>query len=104
MYLGILLQTESGGLASLLPILAMVMVIYLFMLRPQMRRQKNERKFQTNITKGAKVITTSGIHGKIVELNNDGTVLIETGAGKIRFERTAISMDLTNKLNAPKKK
>lgn len=104
MYLGILLQTEGGGLASLLPILAMVMVIYLFMLRPQMRRQKNERKFQTNITKGAKVITTSGIHGKIVELNNDGTVLIETGAGKIRFERTAISMDLTNKLNAPKKK
>ncbi len=100
----ILLQTEGGGLVSLLPILAMVIVIYLFMLRPQMRRQKNERKFQTNITKGAKVITTSGIHGKIVELNNDGTVLIETGAGKIRFERTAISMDLTNKLNAPKKK
>ena len=103
MYLTILLQ-EGGGLMSYLPFLAMFLVIYLFMIRPQMKRQKNEKAFQSEIARGAKVITSSGIHGKIVELNdNDNTVVIETGAGKIKFERSAISMEMTNKMNAPKK-
>ncbi len=68
------------------------------MIRPQMKRQKNEKKFQSTIKKGAKVITTSGIHGKIVDLNEkDNTCLIETNAGKIKFERSAISMELSKK-------
>ena len=75
------------------------------MIRPQMTKQKKEKKFQAEIKKGTRVITSSGIHGKIVELNeNDNTVTIETGAGKIKFERAAISMELTNKLNTPVKK
>ena len=82
MSLSILLQ-EGGGLMSMLPFVAMFVVIYLFMIRPQMKRQKNEKAFQNEISRGTKVITSSGIHGKIVELNdNDGTVVIETGAGK----------------------
>jgi len=100
--LSILLQ--EGGIMSMLPFLAMFVVIYFFMIRPQMKRQKNEKKFQSEIAKGAKVITSSGIHGKIVELNEtDGTVVIETGAGKIKFERSAISSEMSKKLNAPKK-
>lgn len=102
MYLTILLQGNANEWIQSMLLPAALVVMYLFMIRPQLKRQKNEKKFQTSISKGAKVITSSGIHGKIVELNNDGTVLIETGAGKIRFERSAISMDLTNKLNAPK--
>ena len=103
MYLTIFLA-ESGGIMSMLPIFAMILVFYLFMIRPQMKRQKNEKNFQTTIAKGTKVITSSGIHGKVVEINEtNGTVVIETSAGKIRFERSAISMDLTNKLNTPKK-
>ena len=75
------------------------------MIRPQMTKQKKEKKFQADIAKGTRVITSSGIHGKIVEVNeNDNTITIETGAGKIKFEKAAISMDLTNKLNAPAKK
>ena len=75
------------------------------MIRPQMKKQKNEKKFQADIVKGTRVITSSGIHGKIVEVNeNDNTITIETGAGKIKFEKAAVSMDLTNKLNAPAKK
>ena len=89
---------------SMLPFLAMFLVIYLFMIRPQMKRQKNEKKFQSEIARGAKVITTSGIHGKIVEINeNDSTVVIETSAGKIKFERSAISMEMSKKLNPVKK-
>lgn len=76
----------------------MFLVIYLFMIRPQIKRQKNEKKFQASIKKGARVITTSGIHGKIVDLiDNDNTCVIETGAGKIKFERSAISMELSKK-------
>ena len=75
------------------------------MIRPQMTKQKKEKKFQADIVKGTRVITSSGIHGKIVEVNeNDNTITIETGAGKIKFEKAAISMDLTNKLNEPVKK
>jgi len=104
MYLTILLQADAGGLMSMLPFLAMFLVIYLFVIRPQMKRQKNEKAFQSEIAKGAKIITSSGIHGKIVEINdNDNTVTVETGAGKIRFERSAISMEMTNKLNGVKK-
>ena len=76
----------------------MFLVIYLFMIRPQMKRQKNEKKFQASIKKGARVITSSGIHGKIVDLiDSDNTCVIETGAGKIKFERSAISMELSKK-------
>lgn len=99
------LQASTSGLGSMLPFLAMIVVIYFFMIRPQMSKQKKEKKFQAEIKKGTRVITSSGIHGKIVELNDkDNTITIETGAGKIKFERAAISMDLTNKLNAPAKK
>lgn len=63
-----------------------------------MQRQKKEKKFQSSIKKGAKVVTTSGIHGKIVDLiDADNTCVIETGAGKIKFERSAISMEMSNK-------
>jgi preprotein translocase subunit YajC len=63
-----------------------------------MKRQKNEKKFQATIKKGVRVITSSGIHGKIVDLiDSDNTCVIETGAGKIKFERSAISMELSKK-------
>lgn len=100
MYLTIFLQASSTGssLASMLPFLAMILVLYFFMIRPQMNKQKKEKKFQAGIQKGTKVITTSGIHGKITEINDtDGTVTIETGAGKIKFERAAISLELSKK-------
>jgi len=92
------LQVGGGGIGNYIMIPLMFLVIYLFMIRPQMKRQKNEKKFQTTIKKGTRVITTSGIHGKIVDLiESDNTCVIETGAGKIKFERSAISMELSKK-------
>lgn len=103
MYNTIILQANNSGLMGMLPILAMILVFYFFMIRPQMNRQKKEKKFQAEITKGLRVITTSGIHGKVVEINDkNNTVVIETSAGKIKFERSAISMDMTTKLNESK--
>ena len=81
------------------PYILMFVVIYFFFLRPQMKKQKQEVKFAKEIKKGDKVVTKSGMHGKIVELNdNDNTCVIETGAGKIKFERSALSLELSSKL------
>ena len=86
------------GLGSMLPFLVMFVVIYFFMIRPQVKKAKNEKKFQSSLAKGNKVITTSGIHGKIVDIvDSDNTVIVEIGSGKIKMERSAISMDLSKK-------
>jgi len=103
MYTTVFLQMDMSSLSGMLPFLLMFLVIYLFMIRPQMKRAKNEKAFQASIAKGNKVITTSGIHGKILDVvESDNTLIIETGAGKIKFERSAISMELSKKLQAPK--
>ena len=82
------------------PLVLMLLVFYFFMLAPQMKRAKKEKKFAAELKKGNKVITKSGMHGKIAELNDkDNSCVIETQAGKIKFDRSAISMDMSQKLN-----
>ncbi|WP_416443217.1 preprotein translocase subunit YajC [Leeuwenhoekiella sp. A16] len=88
-------------LQNFLPLLLMVVVVYLFMIRPQMKRQKQEKQFAKDLKRGDRVITKSGLHGKILDLNEDGTCIIESGAGKLKFERSALSMEMSKKLNAP---
>lgn len=85
-----------------LPLIAIFVVFYFFMLAPQRKRQKQEKKFAEELKKGDKVITKSGMHGKIVELSDkDSSCVLETMAGKIKFDRSAISMEMSAKLNAP---
>ncbi|UMY65180.1 MULTISPECIES: preprotein translocase subunit YajC [unclassified Flavobacterium] len=86
---------------SLLPIVAMVVVFYFFMIRPQQQRMKKEKAFESSLKVGDRIITKSGIHGKIAEMA-DTTVVIETMAGKIKMERSAISMEMSAKLNEKK--
>jgi len=84
------------------PFILIFVVFYFFMLRPQMNRAKKEKKFAAELKKGNKVITKSGMHGKIAELNDkDNSCVIETLAGKIKFDRSAISMEMSQKLNSP---
>ena len=94
------------GLGQFFPLLLIFVVAYFFMIRPQMKRQKDEKKFLADIKKGDKVITKSGLHGKIVDLNEkDNSCVIETMAGKLKFDRSAISMEGSARLNpAPAKK
>lgn len=86
---------------QLAPFILMFAVLYFLMIRPQMRRQKQEKNFIQEMKKGDNVVTKSGMHGRIVELTDDSCV-IETLAGKIKFERSAISMEMSKKVNAPK--
>ena len=93
-----------GDISSILPIIGMFAVVYFFMIAPQMKRSKNEKKFASELKKGDKVITKSGLHGKIAELNDkDNSCIIETMAGKLKFDRSAISMEMSKSLNAPAK-
>jgi preprotein translocase subunit YajC len=69
------------------------------MIRPQMKKAKDHKKFVEELKKGDKVITLSGIHGKIVDLN-DTTFLIEVESGtKIRFDKSAVSLEASKALN-----
>lgn len=90
-----------GELSQFLPIILMFVVIYFFMILPQQKRAKKEKQFENNLKVGDKIITKSGIHGRVSELSTE-TVVIETMAGKIKMERSAISMELSMKLQAAK--
>ena len=94
-----------GELGQFLPLLLIFAVAYFFMIRPQMKRQKEEKKFAEALKKGDKIITKSGLHGKVVDLNDkDFSCVIETMAGRLKFDRSAISMEMSRKLNAPEEK
>ena len=85
-------------LTQFAPSLLMFVVIYFFMIRPQQKRAKQEKEFESALKVGDKIITKSGLHGKVAELS-EGTVVIETMAGKLKMERSAISMEMSATLN-----
>jgi preprotein translocase subunit YajC len=77
---------------------ALFVVFYLFMIRPQQKKQKDAKKFREALAKGTRVVTIGGLHGKVVEVN-DKTVLLEVGDNvKLRFEKSAIAMDASMQL------
>ena len=98
-----LLQAAGGGLMSFLPMVLIVVVFYFFMIRPQMKKQKDHKKYIEELSVNSKVVTTAGIHGRIVEVS-DSTFLVDVGSGvKIRFDKTAISLDASKAANAETK-
>jgi len=98
--LNLILLELPSNIMSFLPMILIVVVFYFFMIRPQMKKAKDHKKFVAELKKGDKVITTAGIHGRIADMN-ETTFLIETeGGGKIRFDRSAVSLDASKALNA----
>ncbi|TDX11387.1 preprotein translocase subunit YajC [Flavobacterium sp. S87F.05.LMB.W.Kidney.N] len=87
-----------GQLTQFAPFLLMFVVIYFFMIRPQQKRAKNEKEFENSLKVGDRIVTKSGFHGKIAELA-ETTVVIETMSGKLKLERSAISLELSAALN-----
>ena len=106
----ILLQSGLEGLfgdPSMLMILAILLVFYFFMIRPQMTKAKKERTFKESIAKGDKVVTNGGIHGKITDIG-ETTMDVEVAANtRLKVEKSAISMDASKqyiKADTEKKK
>lgn len=75
---------------QIIMLVLILVVFYFFMIRPQMKKQKELKKFRESLATGDKVVTIGGIHGKILEIN-DATVLISSEGSKIRLDKSAIS-------------
>lgn len=92
----IFLQAAQGGNSSTMLVMMGVMFVgfYFLMIRPQMKKQKQEKKFQDDLKVGSRVVLTSGLHGRIAQIQEDG-VVIETLSGKLKFEKAAISREFT---------
>ncbi|MEI6507541.1 MAG: preprotein translocase subunit YajC [Bacteroidota bacterium] len=92
----------ANPLTSFLPLILIMVVFYFFMIYPQMKKTKAQKKFRETLDKGTKVVTIGGIHGKITDVN-DNYFIIETEGTKLRVDRTSISMEASQAMNAPVK-
>ncbi|MBK8353309.1 MAG: preprotein translocase subunit YajC [Saprospirales bacterium] len=100
----LLFLLQAGGAANpmQLPIMLLLMgvVFYFFLIRPQNKKQKEAQAFLEAIKVGDKVITTSGIHGKITAINDDNTVLVQVdGPTRLKMEKSSINAELTKAVN-----
>ena len=90
----------GGGIMSFLPLIAIVVVFYFFMIRPQMKKAKEQKKYIEALKKGDKILTIGGIYGKIVEVRDDATILMEVEDGsKMKISKNAVSHDASLTLN-----
>ncbi|MDG5798742.1 preprotein translocase subunit YajC [Marinilabiliaceae bacterium ANBcel2] len=88
---------DTGSpLMSLLPFLLIIVVFYFFMIRPQMKRQKELRKYRESLKKGDKVITTGGIYGRIAEVKEKDVIMEIADDVKIKIDKSAIIMDMSD--------
>lgn len=95
----ILLQAGQSNL-SLVLLAGMILVFWLFMIRPQQKKAKEAKKFQENLQKGDKVVTIAGIHGTVNKINEDGTISLEINPGSyIKMEKSAISIEMSQQVN-----
>ena len=97
-----LLQAQGGGAGymQLILLVGMILVFWLFMIRPQAKKAKLAKSFQENLQKGDKIVTIAGIHGRVNKMNEDGTIEMETSPGSyMKVEKSAISMEMTANVN-----
>ena len=91
---------QGGGIMSFLPLIAIVVVFYFFMIRPQMKKAKEQKKYIESLKKGYKILTIGGIYGKLAELREDESMIIEVEDGsKMRISKNAVSNDASVGLN-----
>ena len=98
----ILLQAGVGGLggfSSFVPLVLIIVVFYFFMIRPQVKKQKDQKKYVEELKKGDKVITTGGIYGKVQEVNEQ-TVTLEIDSNvHIKVDKSAVLKDPSDLVN-----
>jgi preprotein translocase subunit YajC len=79
---------------------SIILVFWLFMIRPQAKKAKDQKKFIDNLQKGDKIVTIAGIHGTVNKINEDGTLQLEINPGSyIKLEKSALSMEWTAAIN-----
>ncbi len=103
-FLNIFLQAAQpgGGMSTLIMIPLMILVFWLFMIRPQAKKAKQQKAFINELQKGDKIVTIAGIHGTINKVNEDGTLMLETSPGSyMKIEKSAISLEMSAAVNKP---
>jgi preprotein translocase subunit YajC len=94
-------QPGQNPIISFLPIILIIVVFYFFMIRPQMKKQKDQNKFRQELQKGDKIVTIAGIHGKIVEVQDTTFTMEVEGGMRMKIEKSAVSMENSMALNKP---
>ena len=95
-------QGKGGSSGTLIMMGLMILVFWLFMIRPQAKKAKKQKEFINNLQKGDKIVTIAGIHGTVNKVNDDTTLMLETSPGSyMKIERSAISMEWTANINKP---
>jgi preprotein translocase subunit YajC len=90
----------GGGMVQLVLMGGIILVFWLFMIRPQAKKAKEQKKFVDNMQKGDKVVTIAGIHGTINKINEDATIQLEVSPGSyLKIEKSSISMEWTLAIN-----
>jgi len=95
-------EPAAGGQSTTFIFLmgAMILVFWLFMIRPQAKKAKQAKQFQEGMQKGDKIVTIAGIHATVNKVNEDGTIMVETSPGSyLKIEKSAISMEWTQNIN-----
>ncbi|MFH1320819.1 MAG: preprotein translocase subunit YajC [Bacteroidota bacterium] len=77
---------------------AIVLIFYFFMIRPQMKKSKAQKKFKEHLKKGDKIITIGGIHGKIAEMKETTLIIDVEGGNRLKIEKSAVSMESSDQL------
>ena len=96
LFIGLQTTGAGQGLLGLWPMLLIIVVMWFFMIRPQMKRQKELKAFRDSLKKGDKIVTTGGIYGKVMEIN-DFTILMEVEGGvKLKVDKSAVIKDMTD--------
>ncbi|QJD94436.1 preprotein translocase subunit YajC [Mucilaginibacter robiniae] len=97
----ILLQAAGGGIlgSGIVPMILIIVVFYFFMIRPQVKKQKDQKKYVDELKRGDKVVTTSGIHGRVAEVFEKHFVIEIDKGVNVKFDKSAISLDASKALN-----
>lgn len=94
----ILLQAQSGT-ASLIMFGLIFVVMYFFMIRPQIKKQKAENQYRASLKMGDKIVTIGGIQGKIIEIGKSSVVIEVYGGSKLKVLKSAVSMNGESQIN-----
>ena len=91
---------QGGGMVQLVMMGAIILVFWLFMIRPQAKKAKEQKKFVDNMQKGDKIVTIAGIHGVINKINEDNTIQLEVSPGSyLKIEKSSVSMEWSAAIN-----
>ncbi|MEG0794963.1 MAG: preprotein translocase subunit YajC [Odoribacter sp.] len=92
----VLQQQGANGLMSFLPLILIIIVFWFFMIRPQMKRQKELKNFREALKKGDKIVTTGGIYGKVAEIQDFYIIMEVEGQVHLKIDKSAIIKDMTD--------